>query len=112
MPSTSSKAVCDKLILNKLLQLEKYSTGPNKLTYIKLPIKHHTYLFPYNIEDRIEYLNIHLKRIFTESQDISITQNRNTIILSSAKIDDLQHSKLEKLGGIYKNKLYYFKISD
>ena len=109
--TTSNKKNICKLILNKLLQLEKYSTGPNKLTYIKLPIKHHTYLFPYNIEDRIEYLNTKIKHIFTESQDISITQNKNNIILSSAKIDDLQHSKLEELGGIYKNKIYSFKIS-
>ena len=109
--STSKPPIC-KLIKEKLLYLERTSTGSNKLTYIKIPLNHSDYIFPYNIEDRIEYLNTKIKRIFNESQDISISQNNNNIILTSAKIDEMQHSKLENLGGIYKNKLYYFKISN
>lgn len=52
--------VCD-LIKNKLLLLEKYSTGKDKLTYIILPSNHVLYPFPYNLEDRVEHVINELK---------------------------------------------------
>ena len=47
--------ICDA-IKSKLLELEKYSTGKNKLTYIMIPADHSLYKFPYNLEDRSEYI--------------------------------------------------------
>jgi len=52
--------VCE-LIKNKLLLLEKYSTGKDKLTYIIIPSNHEIYPFPYNLEDRTEHVINELK---------------------------------------------------
>jgi superfamily II DNA or RNA helicase len=45
-----------KRIENKMLLLEKYSTGKNKITYIMIPANHPTFPFPYNLEDRVEHI--------------------------------------------------------
>ena len=49
--------VCEK-IKNKLLFMEKYSTAKkgNKMTYVMIPKNHPVYVFPYNLEDRKEYI--------------------------------------------------------
>lgn len=44
------------VIRDKLLELEKYSTGKDKRTYIIIPYDHPHYPFPYNLEDRVEYI--------------------------------------------------------
>ena len=108
--SVNKNTVCT-LIKNKLLHLEKTSTGPNKKTYIKIPQNHHSYIFPYNTEDRIHYLNKKLKYLFTESQHIEINIVKDNLILESAKVSDEQHSQLLKMGGIFKSNKYYFIIS-
>lgn len=97
-------------ILNKLLELEKNQTGFNKVTYIKIPINHKKYLFPYNIEDRINYLKNKITSIFTDTQNYTININKNKMILKSSKITLMQHDKLKELNGIFKNKNYYFNI--
>ena len=47
-----------KEIENRMLFLEKYSTEKtgNKYTYIMIPANHPTYKFPYNLEDRVDYI--------------------------------------------------------
>ena len=69
--------------------------------------------FPYNTEDRIEFLNKKIRLLFNESQNIEITQNKNNIILISAKISEIQHSDLLKLGATYNKKTdkYVFEIN-
>lgn len=47
--------ICNK-IREKMLYLEKYSAGKNKMTYIMIPANHPQYKFPYNLEDRVEYI--------------------------------------------------------
>lgn len=47
--------ICEK-IREKLLFMEKYSTGKNKLTYMITPKNHPIYKFPYNLVDRKEYI--------------------------------------------------------
>ncbi|ARF09230.1 SNF2-like helicase [Catovirus CTV1] len=47
--------ICNK-IKDRMLYLEKYSTGKNKVTYIMIPSNHPQYKFPYNLEDRVEYI--------------------------------------------------------
>lgn len=49
--------VC-KLIRNRLLYLEKYSTSKdkNKFTYLIIPDNHPIYTFPLNLEDRITFI--------------------------------------------------------
>ena len=107
--TTSKKKICS-LIMNTLLKLEKNSKGEDKKTYIKIPMNHPEYMFPYNIEDRIEYLNKQIKLIFSETQTIEIVQKNNKLILNSAKISDDQHEKLKKLGGKYTNSKYVFSL--
>lgn len=43
--------VCDK-IRDRLIFLEKYSTGKDKLTYVMIPRNHSIYRFPLNLQDR------------------------------------------------------------
>ncbi len=54
------KEICVN-IQNKLLELEKHATGKNKLTYVMIPQNHKLYKFPYNLEDRKEYIIQKLK---------------------------------------------------
>jgi len=54
--------LCD-IIKNRMLELEKYSTGSDKKTYIMIPADHPVYQFPYNLEDRIDYIKKLLKEI-------------------------------------------------
>lgn len=108
--SINKKNIC-KIIMNKLLDLEKNSKGTNKKTYIKIPINHSEYRFPYNIEDRTEYLTNKIKIIFSETQHIDITIKSNKLLLTSAKITDDQHTKLIELGGSYVKHKYVFLIS-
>jgi hypothetical protein len=51
--------ICNK-IRDKLLVLEKYSLGKEKMTYMMIPKNHPQYTFPYNLEDRKNYV---LKKI-------------------------------------------------
>ena len=48
--------ICDAL-KEQLLNLEKYGIGENKKTYVILPYDHPLYPFPYNLEDRIDYIS-------------------------------------------------------
>ena len=43
-------------IKNRLLELEKYSIGDKKKTYIMIPKNHKIYKFPYNLEDRMNHI--------------------------------------------------------
>jgi hypothetical protein len=49
--------ICDQ-IKNRLLFLEKFSTNKkkNKLVYMIIPKNHPIYPFPFNLEDRVEYI--------------------------------------------------------
>ena len=47
--------ICNK-IRDRMLHLEKYSTGKNKVTYVMIPANHSKYKFPYNLEDRVEFI--------------------------------------------------------
>jgi len=53
--SYNREKLCKK-IMETLYQLEKYSTGDNKKTYLVIPANHPKYKFPINLEDRVEYL--------------------------------------------------------
>jgi len=75
--------LCDT-IKNKLLFLEKYVTGKDKVTYMMIPKDHPTYKFPYNLEDRLEYykkilsdqikfkLDVHIKKINKHTTPVQI----------------------------------------
>ena len=56
-------SICE-LIKNKFLELEKYSTGKDKITYVIIPFNHKKYKFPYNLEDRKDYIISNIKNKF------------------------------------------------
>ena len=60
--SQTRSSICD-LIREKMLELEKYGTekDKNKLTYVIIPFNHPKHPFPYNLEDRVEYIVNKLK---------------------------------------------------
>ncbi len=45
-----------KMIQDELMDREKYQTGKHKLTYFIVPFNHETLHFPYNLEDRRDYV--------------------------------------------------------
>jgi hypothetical protein len=61
-PSNTRETLCN-LIKEKLLELEKYSTGNEKKTYMMIPSNHPIYQFPYNLEDRLEYIKKQIKEL-------------------------------------------------
>jgi hypothetical protein len=73
--------VCEQ-IRNKLLELEKYATGKNKMTYIMIPADHPTYEFPYNLEDRVEYISDKLNNEIKIKFDLSIKKNKDNYIIT------------------------------
>jgi hypothetical protein len=71
--SLTRENICKEL-MNKLLYLEKYSTtkNGNKMTYVIIPANHHKYEFPYNLEDRIKYIQKELNKIAGRSVDMLV----------------------------------------
>lgn len=53
--------ICN-LVKNKLLLSEKYQTGDEKVTYMIIPSNHPSIPFPYNLEDRINFMIDKIKR--------------------------------------------------
>jgi hypothetical protein len=70
--------ICNE-IRERLLYLEKYSTGKNKMTYLMIPANHATYKFPLNLEDRIKYITTNLKEEIAVTIDISVTKDNGGI---------------------------------
>jgi len=61
--SLTRDGICES-IKNKLIELEKYATGKNKITYIIIPYNHPNYKFPLNLEDRTQYIKNKVLKIF------------------------------------------------
>jgi superfamily II DNA or RNA helicase len=94
--------ICN-VIKEKLIQLEKYSKGKNKMTYIMIPINHPTLKFPLNLEDRIEWIKNNVNKILSKNIkfDEKIDSKNKSILLNfklSNKPNSEDISKLEKLG--------------
>jgi len=67
------------MISKKMLSMEKYSTTKNKdkITYIMLPTNHPSYPFPYNLEDRIEYIKNKLEKQIKFKINISVETSKH-----------------------------------
>lgn len=76
--NTTRINVCD-VIKEKLLHLEKYGTKKdgNKMTYIMIPKNHPDYPFPYNLEDRVEYIINDIKHNIKINLEINITTEKH-----------------------------------
>ncbi len=108
--------ICE-LIKHKLIELEKYSKGKNKMTYMMIPSNHPTFKFPLNLEDRIEYIKTQTNKIlsknitFKEKTDIK-TKSIELNFKLSFKPNDDDVAKLEKLGLNSKDKFKWYVIVD
>lgn len=108
--------ICN-MIKNKLIEMEKYSKGKNKMTYIMVPSNHPTLKFPLNLEDRIEYIKTHANKIL--SKNITFKEKTDskakTIELSfklGTKPNNDDITKLEKLGLESNDKLKWKVLID
>lgn len=70
-PNDTRELIC-RAIKHKMLELEKYSTGKNKMTYIMIPSNHSDYPFPYNLEDRVEFIIDQIKNKIKLKLNINI----------------------------------------
>ena len=97
-------------IMDKLIELEKYSTGSKKMTYIMVPKNHPTLKFPLNLEDRVEYIKNEVNKLL--STNIKFTEkikDKEKKIELSFKIDSKPNrnelNKLESIDFESKDKL-------
>jgi superfamily II DNA or RNA helicase len=76
-PNESRDSICN-LIKNKLLFLEKYQTGDNKITYMIIPLNNPNVPFPYNLEDRTKYIINDIKKELSIKFNFSIKTIKKT----------------------------------
>ena len=97
-PKTTKRINMCEEIKEKLLFLEKYGTVKNKTkkTYVIIPSNHETLPFPYNLEDRVEYitekLNNEIKHEFNIHVKTTIKNELPSYILTitfKKKVDDI-----------------------
>ena len=103
---STRSGICNE-IKNKMLYLEKYSTkkDKNKFTYIMIPANHPIYKFPYNLEDRTEYIINNIKNNIKYKLDINVKHNKLEYIIK-IKCNNSLKSYID----IYKD--YDIKIKD
>ena len=94
--------LCDD-IMNKLIELEKYSKGKDKITYIMIPSNHPKFLFPLNLEDRIEYIKNKVSNILNKkiTFNTTIDDKKKTIELSFKVNAKPTADDINKLENIY-----------
>ena len=95
-------------IMNKLIELEKYSTGTKKMTYIMIPSNHPTLQFPLNLEDRVEYIKNQVSLFLSENVSWNEKIKDKTIELSfklNSKPNKENIINLEKINLESKDKL-------
>ena len=84
-------------IKETLLELEKYSTSKDKKTYIMIPYDHPVYEFPYNLEDRAEYIKEEIYNYTKSSPKINITKKDKSYEISISENEIKDNSFLKKL---------------
>lgn len=111
--------ICSQ-IKERLLHLEKYSTDKdkNKFTYIMIPKNHPTYTFPYNLEDRIEYIKQQITTHIKFKLNINVNKKCDkktkfpqyiVTIENSPKLKEF-HKILGELNGVLKKNTWVFTI--
>lgn len=95
------KSICDKIkidynkkdsrvdtcenIKNKLLYLEKYTSSSKKITYMIIPYNHKIFLFPYNLEDRIKFVENKFNELEKSKVKFKTTKGNNGIFMGKRK---------------------------
>ena len=108
--------ICNN-IMNKLIEMEKYSKGKNKMTYMVVPSNHPYLKFPLNLEDRVEYVKNNTNKILSKNITFKekIDSKTKSIELefklgTKPSANDIE--KLEKLGLETKDKLKWSVLID
>ncbi len=92
----SKLEICED-IRTQLLEMEKYASNKNKnlkkITYVMIPLHHPTLPFPYNLEDRVEYI---IKNIKDKIKGIKIntTKTKDGSKLLINKTDGEQYNTI------------------
>jgi hypothetical protein len=91
------KTMCDK-IKEKMLELEKYST--NNKTYVMIPANHKIYPFPYNLLDRVHFIQDKIGKS-------SYVKKENKYIISVNELDNelIKKYNAQKVGNKYEIKI-------
>lgn len=76
--------ICN-LLKEKLLELEKYSTGKNNMTYMIIPFDHPVYPFPLNLEHRLKDVQDKIKKMSSREIEVNIEKNKNGKFLDVQK---------------------------
>ena len=81
-------------IRDRLLYLEKYSTGKDNKTYMIIPFNHKIHIFPLNLEDRIRYVKDKFNELQKENIKFNYKKTNNGIFLGKRdkKFDSYQVS--------------------
>ena len=113
---TTRDDICNN-IMDKLIELEKYSKGKNKMTYIMVPSNHPTLKFPLNLEDRIDYIKNSVNKIL--SKNVTFNEKTNSKSQSielefklSTKPVNEDIEQLEKIGFKSSNNNLKWSITD
>ena len=112
-----------ELIKNRLLFLEKYSTkkNNNKFTYVMIPTNHKEYKFPYNLEDRKDFMMNDLKNKLGTSIDINVKKINGKVsgeeitnyaieIKDSGKLTNY-HDFLKELGFVLEKGMWIHNVN-
>lgn len=116
--SNTRETLCNT-IKEKLLELEKYSTGKDKKTYMMIPYNHPTYQFPYNLEDRLDFIKKQIKEL---NSNIEIEHKKNingekfSFILKIRENENTKNNEneinliVEKYNGIKEKNAWVIKL--
>ena len=90
-------------IMKKLIDLERYSKGKDKMTYIMIPTNHPKYIFPLNLEDRVEYIKNKVSNILNQkiTFKVIVDDKTKTITLSFKLNTKPTADDIYKLENIY-----------
>ena len=88
-------------IKRAFLSLEKYSTGKNKKTYIIIPSNHNKYPFPFNLEDRADFI----KHKLEDKANVTVTIKEKNKTYTLTLSDNNEAKKIKDDIKIYKGKL-------
>ena len=97
------------LIQERLLYLEKYATNKdkNKKTYCVVPFNHPIYPFPYNLEDRSNYIIDKIKNEISSKIDINVTTKK--LSSNTAELNELIYTIHIKDNANIKNHIDFLK---
>lgn len=110
--------ICNR-IKNKMLELEKYGTSKdkNKYTYVMIPKDHPKYKFPYNLEDRVNYIIDDINEHIKFGVKVNVKNNKSSngyttyelIIEDNNKLKDF-HDYFKSLGATLTKGKWIIKI--